>query len=98
MLTVPGTIRALKFSRSGNHLISGNEYGQLVIFDLNKATPLEIIHTCSTKAIWTIDVSWDDQLISVGTEDSTLELYSLQKILQPPSTIVPSRPDQAQPT
>lgn len=43
MLTVAGTIRSLKFSKSGNHLISGNEFGELVIFDINKATPLEII-------------------------------------------------------
>ena len=60
MLTVAGTIRSLKFSKSGNHLISGNEYGELVIFDINKAMPLEIIQTCQSKAIWSIDVSWDD--------------------------------------
>lgn len=43
MLTVAGTIRCLKFTKSGNHLISGNDYGELVIFDINKAVPLEII-------------------------------------------------------
>lgn len=81
MLTVAGTIRSLKFSRSGNYLMAGNDYGQIAIFDLNKASPLELINTCQSKAIWSIDVSWDDQIISVGTEDSTLELYSLQKII-----------------
>eukprot|EP00347_Sterkiella_histriomuscorum_P022028 403331938 len=81
MLTVAGTIRSLKFTKAGNHLIAGNEYGELVIFDINKAIPLEIIQTCQSKAIWTIDVSWDDQIISIGTEDSTIELYSLSKIL-----------------
>ncbi|CDW89409.1 transcription initiation factor tfiid subunit 5-like [Stylonychia lemnae] len=81
LLTIPGTVRSLKFSKSGNHLISGNEYGQLVIFDINKAVPLEIIQTCQTKAIWSIDVSWDDQMIAIGTEDATIELYSLNKIL-----------------
>jgi hypothetical protein len=25
--TVAGAVRSLKFSRSGNHLIAGNEYG-----------------------------------------------------------------------
>ncbi len=81
MFTVAGTIRSLKFSRSGNHLIAGNDNGQITIFDLIKAQPLELINTCQSKAIWSIDVSWDDQIISVGTEDATLELYSLPKII-----------------
>ena len=46
MLTVNGTIRNLKFSRSGNFLMSGNDYGEIVVFDINKATPLEVIQTC----------------------------------------------------
>lgn len=81
MLTVPGTVRSLKFSRSGNHLIAGNEFGELVVFDVNKAMPLEIIQTCQSRAIWSIDVSWDDQIIAIGTEESTIELYSLPRIL-----------------
>lgn len=43
LLTVAGTVRSLKFSKSGHYLMAGNEYGELVIFDINKATPLEII-------------------------------------------------------
>lgn len=80
METVNGAIRSLKFSKSGSYLIAGNEFGQMVIFDVQRAVPLEIIQTCQSKAIWSIDVSWDDQLISIGTEDATIELYSLQKI------------------
>lgn len=81
LFTVAGTVRSLKFSKAGNHLIAGNDYGSLVIFDVNKATPLEIIQTCQNKAVWSIDISFDDSLISVGTEDATIELYNFQKII-----------------
>lgn len=60
METVSGAIRSLKFSKSGSYLIAGNEFGQMVIFDVQRAVPLEIIQTCQSKAIWSIDVSWDD--------------------------------------
>jgi hypothetical protein len=53
-------VRSLKFSKSGNHLLSGNDYGEVVIFDIVKATPIEIIQTLQTKAIWSMDISWDD--------------------------------------
>ena len=79
MLTVNGTVRSLKFSRSGNYLFSGNDFGEIVVFDINKAIPLEVIQTTQIKAIWSMDVSWDDQILSVGTEDSTIELYSVPK-------------------
>ena len=60
MLTVNGTVRSLKFSRSGNYLFSGNDFGEIVVFDINKAIPLEVIQTTQIKAIWSMDVSWDD--------------------------------------
>ena len=43
MISVAGTVRSIKFSKSGNHLLSGNEYGEIVVFDVNKGTPLEVI-------------------------------------------------------
>jgi transcription initiation factor TFIID subunit 5 len=43
MFTVSGAVRSLKFSRSGNHLFVGNDYGSIVVFDVNKAFPLEVI-------------------------------------------------------
>lgn len=42
MFTVTGAIRSLKFSKGGTHLIAGNEYGVIVVFDVNKAVPLEV--------------------------------------------------------
>lgn len=81
MVSVAGTVRSLKFSRSGNHLFSGNEYGQIVVFDVVKGQPLEVVQTCQLKAIWSMDISWDDQVLAVGTEDGTIELYNFPKML-----------------
>jgi transcription initiation factor TFIID subunit 5 len=46
LFTVSGAVRSLKFTRSGMHLIVGNEYGVFVVFDVNKANPLEVVQTC----------------------------------------------------
>ena len=81
MISIPGTIRSLKFSKSGNHLVAGNEYGKIVIFDVVKGDSLEIIPTFQLKAIWSMDISWDDSILAVGTETGTIELYNFQKII-----------------
>ncbi len=60
MLTTHGTIRSLKFSKSGNHLITGNDFGEVIIFDIVKGIPIDIIQTHQQRAIWSMDVSWDD--------------------------------------
>ena len=80
MVTTQGTVRSLKFSKSGNHLLAGNDYGEVVIFDIVKSTPIEIIQSSQTKAIWSMDVSWDDQILAIGTEEGTIELYNFNKI------------------
>ena len=76
MRTLPGTVRSLKFARAGTYLYAGNEYGELVVFDLNQGTPIEVIKSAQTKAIWTIDISFDDTVIALGTESGTLELHN----------------------
>lgn len=81
MITMPGTIRSLKFSKQGNHLISGNDHGQIVVFDVAKGIPIDVIDTCQIKAVWSLDVSWDDQIMAAGTEDGTIELYNFNKII-----------------
>ena len=60
MFTCESAVRSLKFSRSGLHLFAGNDVGQIVIFDVQQGCALEIIQSCSARAIWNIDVSWDD--------------------------------------
>jgi len=82
MITSNGAIRSLRFSKGGNHLLSGNDYGEIVVFDIVKGLPIEIIQTCQTKAIWSMDISWDDQMLAVGTEEGTIELYNFHKISQ----------------
>ena len=85
METLAGAVRSLKFSRSGAHLFSGNETGQIVVFDVAQAQAIDIIQTCQARAVWSLDLSWDDQVLAAGTEDATIELYSVARILsQPP--------------
>ena len=82
LFTVPGVIRSFAFTRSGTHLVAGNETGTLVIFDINRGTALDVVQTCQQRAIWSIDVSQDDSLIAIGTEVGSIELYSLKKLIK----------------
>ena len=43
MFTVAGAVRSLSFTKAGAHLIAGNEKGTLVVFDLNRGQPIDII-------------------------------------------------------
>ena len=43
MFTVAGAVRSLTFTKAGAHLIAGNEKGTLVVFDLNRGQPIDII-------------------------------------------------------
>lgn len=53
----------------------------MVIFDINKGLPLEVLSTCQMRAVWSMDISWDDSVLAVGTEDGTIGLYNLQKMM-----------------
>ena len=81
MFTLASPVRSLAFTKNGQYLIAGNEQGCLVFFDLTRGQPIELIQSCQQRAIWSIDVSWDDSLIAIGTEVGSIELYSLKKIL-----------------
>ena len=80
--TVPGAVRSLKFNREGTHLYVGNEVGEIVIFDLIKDIVIDVVKSKQSKAIWSIDVSWDDAVVAIGTESGTIELYSQRKLTQ----------------
>lgn len=79
--TLPGAVRSLKFDRAGTHLYVGNDMGELVIFDLVQSVPIDVIQSKQSRAIWSIDISWDDALVALGTESGTIELYNRSKIL-----------------
>ena len=81
MFTVESAVRCLKFTRAGLHLLAGNDSGSIVFFDLQAGVALDIIQTCQARAVWQLDISWDDSLIAIGTEMGTIELYSV-KILE----------------
>ena len=80
MFTVQSAVRALQFTRNGSYLIAGNDVGTLVIFDLARGVPIDLIQTCQQRAIWSIDVDWDDNLLAVGTEVGSIELYNIKKL------------------
>lgn len=73
-------MRSLKFNRAGTHLYVGNDTGELVIFDIVQSVPIDVIQSKQTRAIWSIDISWDDALVALGTESGTIELYNQSKI------------------
>lgn len=80
--TFDHAVRSLKFSRSGLILIAGNDVGVMVIFDVQAGCAIEVVQTCQNRAIWQLDVSWDDTLIAIGTEMGTIELYNIKAILR----------------
>ena len=77
---MPSAVRSLKFNRSGAYLFAGNELGEIVIFDLVQNLPIDVVRSTQSKAIWSIDISWDDACLAIGTESGTIELYSMNKL------------------
>lgn len=58
-----------------------------------KGTALDIIQTFQLKAIWSLDISWDDQILVAGTETGTIELHNFQKIINAaPKAVAESNP------
>ena len=43
MFTVASAVRSLTFTKAGAHLIAGNDKGALVVFDLIRGQPIDII-------------------------------------------------------
>jgi len=80
--TVVGAVRCLKFNRAGTHLFAGNDLGQIAVFDLVHNLPIDVVSTSQSRAIWSMDISWDDGILAIGTETGTIELYNHNKLLQ----------------
>ena len=70
-------MRCLKFNRTGKLLFAGNEDGEIVIFDVAQGIPLDVINSSQKRAIWSMDISWGDKILALGTESGTIELYSV---------------------
>lgn len=83
MRTLPGTVRCLKFARAGTYLYAGNDHGEIVVFDLGARTAIaiDVIKSQQSRAIWSIDISYDDAIVVLGTESGTIEMHSQEKIL-----------------
>ena len=63
-------------------MIAGNDVGTIIIFDLARGVPIDLVQTCQQRAIWTLDVDWDDNILAVGTEVGSIELYNLKKLMR----------------
>ena len=50
--------------------------GKLFLKDI----AIDIVKSKQNKAICSIDVSWDDAVVALGTESGTIELYSQRKL------------------
>jgi WD40 repeat protein len=74
---MPGAVRSLTFNKAGTHLFAGNDSGEVVIFDLSQNMAIEVIQSKQHKAIWSMDVSWDDAVLALGTESGQIEIYNL---------------------
>lgn len=83
MRTLPGTVRCLRFARAGTYLYAGNDHGEIVVFDLLQRTAMaiDVIKSQQSRAIWSIDISYDDAIVALGTESGTIELHSQERIL-----------------
>jgi hypothetical protein len=53
----------------------------MVIFNVERGQPVDIVQTCQKQAIYSMDVSQDDSLLAIGTELGTIELYSIPKLM-----------------
>lgn len=85
MLTNDSPTRCLKFTNNGKYLLSTNDKGELVIHDVQNCNILSVQENNDdeeeTNALWCVDVSQDDKVVAVGSENSFVRMYSLQKIL-----------------
>ena len=71
----------MKFNRAGTYLYVGNDFGEIVIYDLVNHLPIDVFKSKQSKAIWSIDVSYDDAIIALGTESGSIELFNQSKLI-----------------
>ena len=71
----------MRFNRAGTYLYVGNDFGEVIIFDLVNNMPIDVFRSKQSKAIWSIDVSYDDAMIALGTEQGSIELFNQKKLI-----------------
>ena len=78
--SIESPIRSLVVTKSCRYLITGNEYGNLCVFDLNfKCINILNIKHSDGKAIWSIDFDQYYHFLAVGDEDS-ITVYNFKEL------------------
>lgn len=62
-------------------MLAGNDFGEVVVFDLVQNIPIEVLQSKQSRAIWSMDISWDDAILALGTESGSVELYNFPKLI-----------------
>ena len=74
-------IRSLIVTKSCRYLITGNENGNLCIFDLNfKCINILNIKHSDNKAIWSIDFDQFYNFLAIGDESNIITVYNFKEL------------------
>jgi WD40 repeat protein len=88
--TIAAPIRSLVVTKNWRYLITGDEYGNLCIFDLNfKCINILNIKHSENKAIWSIDFDQYYDFLAVGDETGAITVYNFKELCKV-ATIHPS--------
>ncbi|CAI2360432.1 unnamed protein product [Moneuplotes crassus] len=94
-ITGDSPTRCLRFTNvGGKYLLSTNDNGELIIFNVNEARVFAMKsineenntneeneeEKVASNALWAVDISYDDKWIAVGAEDSSIIMYSWEEI------------------
>lgn len=90
-------IRSLIVTKNWRYLITGNEYGNLYVFDLNfKCINILNIKHSKDKAIWSIDFDQFYNFLAVGDESNLITVYNFKELWKE-ATINPSNVERDPP-
>lgn len=85
MITNDSPVRCLKFSNNGKYILSTNDKGELIIHDINSTNIINVQKNndmeSESNALWSLDISQDDKVVAVGSENSYIKYFSFNKLL-----------------
>lgn len=95
--SIKAPIRSLIVTKNCRYLLTGNEYGNLCIFDLNfKCINILNIKHSKDKAIWSIDFDQYFNFLAVGDESNIITIYNFKELCKE-ATINPSSVEREAP-
>ena len=95
--SIKAPIRSLIVTKNCRYLVTGNEYGNLCIFDLNfKCINILNIKHSNDKAIWSIDFDQYYKFLAVSDESNIITVYDFKELWKE-ATINPSSREREAP-